>query len=273
MDEKLTIIKPTQGWIPVNFKELWQFRDVAFVLAMRDIKVRYKQTFFGAAWAIIQPFFTMVVFTLLFGKIAKVPTGKIPYPIFSYSGLLLWEYFSQAISQAGNSISASSNLITKIYFPRILIPISATLSGLLDYLIACVVLIGMMAFYHYSFSSIILFLPVVLLFTWILAIGIGLWCSALNVEYRDIKYALPFIIQMWMFISPVIYPSNLLGKYRWLSFINPMDGLINAHRTIFLNIPLIDYNSFIINVFITFIIFFSGLYYFKKVEKNFADKI
>ncbi|HNS32459.1 MAG TPA: ABC transporter permease [bacterium] len=272
-NERVTIIRPTPGWVGIDFIELWEYRDIALMLAVRDIKVRYKQTFFGAAWAVIQPFCAMVVFTLLIGRMFKVPTEGIPYPIFSYSGLLLWQYFSQSITQAGNSLNASSNLITKIYFPRILIPMSATFAGLLDYLIASLVLIGMMVFYKYSIALTIFFVPVVLFFTWLLATGMGLWFSALNVEYRDIRHALPFLVQMWMFLSPVIYPSSILEKYRWISFVNPMDGFITAHRMSFLHAQPINYGFFLVSASVTVIIFFSGLYYFKRVEKNFADRI
>jgi len=271
--ERITIIRPEHGWVGINFSELWEYRDIAFVLAVRDIKVRYKQTFFGAAWAIIQPLFTMVIFTMLFDRMTRVPTEGIPYPIFSYSGLLLWQYFSQSITQSGNSLNASSNLITKIYFPRILIPISATFAGILDYIIAGLVLIAMMFFYQYSFSFLIIFVPVVLFVTWILATGIGLWFSALNVEYRDIRHALPFVVQIWMFVSPVIYPSSMLGKYRWISIVNPMSGLINLHRMAFLHTHPPDFRGFLLSSGIALVIFFSGLYYFKRVEKNFADRI
>jgi len=215
----------------------------------------------------------MVVFTLLFGKMVKVPTEGIPYPIFSYSGLLLWQYFSFSITQSGNSLTTSVNLINKIYFPRILIPMSATFAGLLDYLIASVVLIGMMLFYNYSISSNLLFVPVVLFFTWMLATGVGLWLSSLNVQYRDIRYALPFFVQMWMFISPVIYPSSLLGKHRWIFLINPMDGLITTHRAIFLHTQPLNLSLLFLSVGIILAIFISGLYYFRSMERNFADKL
>jgi len=271
--ERLMIIRPTRGWRAIDFKELWQFRDVAFILALRDIKVRYKQTFFGAAWAIMQPFLSMVVFTIFFGKMTKIPTDGIPYPIFSYSGLLLWQYFSQAITYSSNSLNININLITKIYFPRILIPISATIFGLLDYCVAGVVLIGMMAFYHYSISLKILFVPIILFLTWILAVGVGLWLSALNVKYRDIRYALPFFVQMWMFISPVIYPSSILGKYRWISYVNPVSGLITAHRAVFLQGYALDLNTLLVNVAVILVLFVSGLYYFKGMEKDFADRL
>jgi lipopolysaccharide transport system permease protein len=203
--------------------------------------------------------------------VAKIPTEGIPYPIFSYSGLLLWQYFSQAITQSGNSLNDSAKLIKKIYFPHILIPVSSTFAGLVDYLIASTVLIGMMLFYHYTVSFSILLIPIVLLITWMLATGIGLWLSALNVEYRDIRYTLPFIVQIWMFISPVIYPSSILGKYKWISFINPMAGLINAHRGAFLHNQPIDFNAILLTFGITLVTFVSGLYYFKRMEKSFAD--
>jgi lipopolysaccharide transport system permease protein len=270
---RMTIIRPSGGWVGVNFRELWEFRDIAAVLAVRDIKVRYKQTFFGAAWAVIQPFCAMIVFTLLIGERFKVPTEGIPYPIFSYSGLLLWQYFSQSITQSGNSLNASSNLITKIYFPRALIPMSATFAGLLDYLVAGAVLLGMMIFYRYSVALTILLVPVVLFFTWLLATGMGLWFSALNVEYRDIRHALPFVVQMWMFLSPVIYPTSMLEKYRWISIINPMDGLITAHRMAFLHTHPVNYGLLLTSAAVTVVLFFSGLFYFKRVEKNFADRI
>jgi len=265
------VIKPTSGWVVIDLKELWRFRELLFSFAIRDIKVRYKQTFLGAAWAILQPFFTMIVFTVFFGKMAKVPSEGIPYPIFSYSGLLLWQYFSQAITLGGNSLNTSANLIKKIYFPRMLVPMGSTIAGLVDYSIASVVLVGMMIFYNYSVSFSLMFVPFIVFVTWMLATGVGLWMSAMNVEYRDIRYVLPFIIQIWLFVSPVIYPSSLLGKYKWIGLINPMTGLINAHRAAFLHNNPIDINSFGISVGVTLIILFTGSSYFRRMEKTFAD--
>ena len=267
------IIKPSRSWVAVDFRELWRFRELMFALTARDIKVLYKQTFLGAAWAILQPFMTMVVFTIFFGKLAKMPSEGIPYPIFSYSGLLLWQYFSHAITQSGNSLIGSANLIQKIYFPRVLVPMSATFAGIVNYAIASVVLIGMMFFYHYPPSFQLIFVPVIVLVTWMLATGVGLWISALNVTYRDIRYVMPFIVQLWLFVSPVIYPTSMLGKYKWIAFVNPMSGLINAHRAAFLHQQPIDFMTFSLSFGITLVILISGLYYFRKMEKTFADII
>jgi len=264
-------IKPSRGWVAIDFKELWRYRELLLALTLRDIKIRYKQTFFGAAWAIFKPFVTMVVFSLFFGKMMKVDTGGVPYPIFSYSGLLLWQYFSQAIESAGNSLNASENLIKKIYFPRLIIPMSFTFAGLLDYLIAGLVLLGMMVYYHYPVTVNLLFLPVILLLTWLLAVGVGLWFSALNVEYKDVRHALPFFIQTWFFISPVIYPGSLLGKYQWLGAINPMTGLIEAHRAAFLGGVGVSSGALLFSFGITVLFLLSGLYYFRRTERTFAD--
>jgi lipopolysaccharide transport system permease protein len=264
-------IKPSRGWIAIDFKEFWRYRELLLALTARDIKIRYKQTFFGAAWAIFKPFVTMLVFSLFFGKMLKVDTGGVPYPIFSYSGLLLWQYFSQAIESAGNSLNTSENLIKKVYFPRLIIPISSTLAGLLDYAVAGIFLIGMMAYYRYPLTAGLFFLPVTLLLTWLLAIGVGLWFSALNVEYKDIRHALPFFIQIWLFISPVIYPGALLGKYRWIGAVNPMTGLIEAHRAAFLGSAGINFGALLFSFGLTVLFLFSGLYYFRRTERTFAD--
>lgn len=264
-------IRPSRGWVAIDFKELWQYRELLLALTIRDIKVRYKQTFFGAGWAVFRPFVTMVVFSLFFGKMMKVETGGIPYPIFSYSGLLLWQYFSQAIESAGNSLNTSENLIKKIYFPRLIIPMSSTFAGLLDYAIAGLVLLGMMVYYHYPLTANLFLLPLALLLTWLLAMGVGLWFSALNVEYKDIRHALPFFIQIWLFISPVIYPSGLLGRYQRIGAINPMTGLIEIHRAAFLGGAGADPGALLSSFIITILFLFSGLYYFRRTERTFAD--
>ena len=267
------IIRPTSGWLQIDLKEIFRFKELLASFTIRDIKIRYKQTFLGVVWAILQPFLKMIVFTLFFGKMAKVPSEEIPYPIFSYSGLLLWQYFSHSITLSGNSLNTSANLIRKIYFPRILIPMGSTIAGILDYLIASVVLIGMMIFYRYPFSFSIFIVPLILVCTLILASGVGFWLSALNVKYKDLRYTLPFIVQMWMFLSPIIYPSSLLGEYKWISIINPMSGFINAHRAAFLHHNPIDYISLSISIGITLLIFFTGIRYFRRMEKTFADLI
>jgi len=269
------MIKPQKGWIPVNLRELWHFRDLLYFLSLRDIKVKYKQTALGAAWAILQPFLTMIVFSILFGKFAKVPSDGIPYPIFVYAGLLPWNYFSSALSSSGNSLVASSNLITKVYFPRLIIPASASLSGLLDFLIASMILIGMMFFYHFTPNILgIVMIPVLVFLTFMVAVGCGLWLSALNVEYRDFQYVIPFLVQIGMFATPVIYPVTLFPeKYRWLLSLNPMGGIIEAFRASTLGHQPINWNSLIISSAIGFTVFFTGMLYFRKVERSFADVI
>jgi len=269
------IIKPQKGWIPVNLRELWQFRDLLYFLSWRDIKVKYKQTALGAAWAVLQPFITMIVFSLLFGKLAKIPSDGIPYPIFVYAGLLPWNYFSTALGSSGNSLVASSNLITKVYFPRLIIPASASLSALLDFFIASIILIGMMFFYHFTPDALgIVLIPFLIFLTFTVAVGCGLWLSALNVEYRDFQYVIPFLIQIWMFATPVIYPATLFPeRYRWILTLNPMGGIIEAFRAATLGHQQINWNSLIISSVIGFMIFFTGMLYFRKVERSFADVI
>ena len=274
MDNEITI-KPQKGWIPVNFREVWAYRELMFFLSWRDIKVKYKQTTLGVAWAILQPFLTMIVFSVLFGTFAKMPSDGIPYPIFVYAGLLPWNYFSGSLSSSSNSLVASSNLITKVYFPRLIIPASAALSSLLDFLIASVVLIGMMFFYRYSPDpSGIFLIPLLVSLTFMIAVGCGLWLSALNVEYRDFQYVIPFLVQIWMFVTPVIYPVTLLPeKYRWLLSLNPMAGIIEAFRSATLGHQPVNWGLLGISTAMALVIFTSGLLYFRKVERSFADVI
>lgn len=272
--ENLTIIEPKKGWIPFDLREVWKYRELFYFLTKRDIKVRYKQTVLGGLWAIIQPVFTMIVFTLFFGKLAKVPSDGIPYPIFVYAGLLPWTYFANALTSSGNSLVGSANLITKVYFPRLIIPASASLAGLLDFSIAMSVLGVMMIYYQFLPNYGILLLPVLVALTFLCAVGVGLWLSALNVEYRDIRYAIPFLIQIWMFVSPVIYPVSMVKeRYQWLLAVNPMGGIINAYRASLLGHKPIDWFLFGISAAIILILFFSGMYYFRRMEKTFADVV
>jgi lipopolysaccharide transport system permease protein len=270
----ITVIEPKKGWIAIDFKELWDYRELLYFLTKRDIKVRYKQTILGGLWAIIQPFFTMVVFTLFFGRMAKMPSEGIPYPIFVYAGLLPWIYFANALSQASNSLVGSANLITKIYFPRIIVPTSASLGGLLDFFIAMSVLGGMMIYYQFIPGFGILLFPLLVGLTFLCAVSVGLWLSALNVQYRDIRYVIPFLVQIWLFVSPVIYPVSLVPKkYQWLLALNPMGGIIDAYRSSLLGHRSIDWDLLSISTIVILIIFFSGMYYFRKMEKTFADVI
>ena len=270
----LTIIEPSKGWVPIDLKEFWKYRELFYFLTKRDIQVRYKQTVLGGLWAIIQPVFTMVVFTLFFGRLAKMPSDGIPYPIFVYAGLLPWTYFANALSASGNSLVGSANLITKVYFPRLIIPASSSLAGLLDFFIAMLVLVAMMIYYHFVPGVGILLFPILVGLTFLCAVGVGLWLSALNVQYRDIRYVIPFIIQLWMFVSPVIYPVSMVKeKYQWLMALNPMGGVINAYRASILGHLPIDWFLFGISTSIIFALFISGLYYFRRMEKTFADVV
>ncbi len=270
----VTIIEPQSGWIPIDFKEIWKYRELFYFLTKRDIKVRYKQTVLGGLWAIIQPFFTMIVFSIFFGRLAKLPSDGIPYPIFVYAGLLPWTYFANALTQSGNSLVGNANLITKVYFPRVIIPASASLAGLLDLFIAMTILGVMMIYYSLYPGLTVLLLPFLVGLTFLCAVGAGLWLSALNVQYRDIRYAIPFLIQIWMFVSPVIYPASMVTeRYKWVLALNPMGGVINAFRSCLLGHKPIDWTLLGISTIIIFALFFSGLYYFRRMERTFADVV
>ena len=270
----ITVIEPKTGWVPVDFREIWNYRELLYFLTKRDIKVRYKQTVLGGLWAVIQPAFTMIVFTLFFGRLAQMPSDGLPYPIFVYAGLLPWTYFANAVSASGNSLVGSANLITKVYFPRIVVPASAALAGLLDFFIALFVLAALMIYYQLLPGLGILLFPVLVALTFICAVGVGLWLSALNVQYRDIRYAIPFLIQVWMFISPVIYPVSLVHeKYQWLLALNPMGGVIHAYRASLLGHQAIDWQLLTLSALIILAIFLGGLYYFRRMEKVFADVV
>ncbi len=268
------VIEPKKGWVPVDLKEIGSYSEVLYFLAKRDIKVRYKQTVLGGLWAVIQPVCTMVVFTLFFGRLAKIPSDGIPYPIFVYAGLLPWTYFANTLAASGNSLVGSSHLITKIYFPRLIIPAASSLAGLLDFFIAMLVLGALMIYYHFVPSIGILLFPVLVGLTFLCALGVGLWLSALNVQYRDIRYVIPFLIQIWMFVSPVIYPVSMVkGKYQWLLALNPMGGVIKAYRASLLGHIPIDWLLLGLSTATIFVILVSGLYYFRRMEKHFADVV
>jgi len=254
--------------------EYGRYRELYFFLVWRDVKIRYKQTVLGAAWAIIQPFMTMVIFTLFFGKIAKIDTEGIPHAVFYYSALVPWTYFSVAVALAGNSLVANSKLISKVYFPRAIIPASSALGGLVDFAIAYTVVIGMMIYYDIPFSWGMLWWIVLVIPMLFLIVGIGMILSALNVKYRDVKYAIPFFIQSLLFISPVIYPtSSVPAKYQTFLALNPMTGLINAFRASLLPNREIDWGSLSISLVIVAVIFIVGGLYFKNTERAFADLI
>lgn len=270
-DKPVVVIEPRRRSLAINLHDLWQYRDLIYILTLRDIKVRYKQTVLGILWAIIQPLFMMIIFTLFFGRLAGIPSDGIPYPLFAYAGLLPWTFFSNALNSSGNSLVGNSSLITKVYFPRMIIPIAAVGSGLLDFVIAFGLLVLLMLYYGIGFSPNVLILPILALLTALLAIGVGMWMSALNVKYRDIRYALPFLIQLWMFATPIIYPSSLIpDKWRWLFTINPLTGLIEGYRSAIFGKPF-DLVSLGISIFIIFVVLIYSAYTFRQMERSFAD--
>lgn len=269
------IIRPKNKWWQLNWKELWQFRDLFYFFTWRDVKVKYKQTFVGAAWAIFQPFITMIVFAVFFGRLVKVPSDGVPYPIFVYVGLLFWTLFSNSLAEVSNTFVANEKIITKIYFPRIILPISAILNNIVDFIIAMAILVGMM--FYYGFVPTLeglLVLPVLVLMTVFSTLGIGLLYGSLNVKYRDVRYILPFFIQLLLFITPVIYPVSIVGeKYRWVLGLNPMSGVIDMARSGLLGNNEMDWILLGASALSMFFYCIIGYLYFKKVERYFADVI
>jgi len=256
-----------------DLREVWRYRELLYFLAWRDIKLRYKQTALGAAWAIIQPFFAMVVFTLFFGKLAQIPSDGVPYAIFSYCALVPWTYFSNALSASGNSLVGSATLITKVYFPRLIVPGASVLAGTLDFGIAFSVLLGMMLYYGIAPSWGILLVPVLLLLTMGTALGVGTWLSAINVEYRDVRYAIPFMVQLWMFATPIVYPLSLVpDRYRLLVALNPMAGIIEGYRAALLGRPF-QWGTLAMSAVLCVLLLLAGAFYFRTVERTFADVI
>jgi lipopolysaccharide transport system permease protein len=269
-----TRIEPSKGWISLGLKDLWQYRELLFFLAWRDIKVRYKQTALGAAWAVIQPLFTMLVFTLFFGRLAKVPSDGIPYPLFSYTALLPWQLFASALTESSNSVVANERLITKVYFPRLVVPLASILSGLVDFVIAFTLVIGMMVWYGVRPTWAVLTLPFFVIFTMATALGVGLWLSALNVQYRDVRYTLTFIVQFWLIASPVAYSSTLVPA-RWRPFygLNPMAGVIEGFRWALLGKAQAPGTMLWVSVVVVAVVLVGGLYYYRRMEKTFADVV
>ncbi len=267
------LIKAKNRFTLEDIKEIYEYRELFFTLVERDIKVRYKQTVIGGLWAIIKPLSTMVVFSFFFGKIAGIPSENIPYPIFSYAGLTLWMYFSTAVASSSESVVGSGGLISKVYFPRIIVPLASTMVGLVDYIVASIILTAMMIWFGFMPGISIIALPVVIFFTWLLASGVGLWLSATNVLYRDVRYLTSFLVQLWIYATPVIFPLNVAGRFQWIVNFNPMSGLINTHRTVILNHQAIDYPVLIFSMFMSVVIFLSGVVYFRSIEHKFADVI
>ncbi len=270
----VTIIQPPRGWVSLSLNELWEYRELLYFLVWRDIKVRYKQTVLGAAWAVLQPVMTMVVFSLFFGMLAKIPSDGVPYPLFAYAALVPWTFFAYAMSQSADSLVGSANLIKKVYFPRLIIPLASVMAGLVDFAIAFVVLIGMLLAYGIMPTIHVVWLPMLVLLSLITALGVGLWLSALNVRYRDVRYTLPFLTQFWLFATPIAYPSSLLPEgWRALYGLNPMVGVVEGFRWALLGTDTAPGPVIIISSVTTLAIFLGGLVYFHRMEESFADVI
>ncbi len=265
-------IDPPSGWASIGLRELWAYRELLYFLTLRDVKVRYKQTALGAAWAIIQPVFMMLVFSLFFGRLARVSSDGIPYPIFAFCALLPWQLFANALTESSNSLVGNQNLITKVYFPRLVVPISAVLGGLVDFAIAFVILLLMMAYYHIIPTWAIVTLPGFLLLAVMTALGVGLWLSALNVQYRDVRYTINFIIQFWLFATPVAYPSSIVpARWRALYGLNPMAGVVEGFRWALLGKSDPPGALLWVSVAVVIALLIGGLYYFRRMEAQFAD--
>jgi lipopolysaccharide transport system permease protein len=272
--EHEVVILPPAGWIPVNLREIWEYRELLYFLTWRDIKVRYKQTMIGAAWAIIQPFFMMVVFSLVFGHLAKIPSDGIPYPIFVYCALLPWQLFAHALGESSNSLVANERLITKVYFPRLVIPIAAVCGGLVDFTISFVVLLGLIAYYGVVPGVAIVTLPLFVLLAVLTALAVGLWLSALNVQYRDVRYTLVFLTQFWLFATPVAYPSSLVpAPWRPLYGLNPMAGVVEGFRWALLGKAEGPGPLLAVSVTVLIVVLIGGAHYFARMEDRFADVV
>jgi len=272
-NEPLVVIQPSKSWVALNLRDLWSYRELLYFLTWRDVKVRYKQTLLGVAWAIMQPLFTMLIFTLFFGKLGGFDTRTegMPYPLFAFAGLLPWTFFANAVTNSSNSLVGSANLITKVYFPRMIIPGAAVAAGFVDFAISFVMLIGLMFYYKIALTATLLLLPVLVILTAALALGVGMWLSALNVKYRDIRFALPFLIQLWMFMSPIIFPTNFLPpKWRWALALNPLTGIIEGYRSSIFGRP-VDWSALGISTLIIVLLVVYASYSFRRMEKTFAD--
>ena len=267
-------IKPSSGWVSLKLQEVWEYRELLYFLTWRDIKVRYKQTILGGSWAIIQPFFMMVVFSLFFGKLAKMPSDGLPYPIFAFAALVPWTFFANGLTQASNSLVGSANLLKKVYFPRLVIPIASTLSGGIDFILAFTVLLGMMVFFGIFPTVNALWLPLLLLLAFFTSLGVGLWASAMNVQFRDVRHTVPFLVQIWLFATPIAYPSSLLEEpWRTLYAINPMVGVVEGFRWALLGTDTAPGAMIIVSSLIAVAILVSGAFYFRRMEKTFADVV
>jgi lipopolysaccharide transport system permease protein len=273
-DVPVTLIRPSTGWRAIDLRELWAYRELLYFLVWRDIKVRYKQTALGASWAVIQPFFTMIIFSLFFGRLAGVPSDDVPYPIFSFAALVPWTFFANGLTMSGNSLVGSQELIRKVYFPRLSIPIATVLAGLVDFAIAFVVLLAMMAWYDVVPGVKVLLVLPLLLLAMVTALGVGLWLAALNVQYRDVKYVIPFLTQVWLFATPIAYPSSLLPEqWRAVYAINPMVGVVEGFRWALLGTDTAPGPMVLVSSLTAILLLVGGAFYFRRLERTFADVV
>jgi lipopolysaccharide transport system permease protein len=280
--EDVLLLRPTRGLAALNLKDLWVYRELVYFMVWRDLKVRFKQTLLGATWAILQPVVQMVIFTLIFSGVAKLYSDGLPYPVFNYSALLPWGLFAKALGDAGRSLVTNRSMITKVYFPRLVIPVSSVISGLVDFAIAFVVFIGIIIFYHYRptanfdfhFTPTLLTLPLFLLLAMVTSLGVSLWLSAMNVMYRDVGYVIPFLTQIWLFITPVLYSATVIkGPWQWIYAINPMTGVVEGFRWALFGTEYTHLSMLAISTVVSIIILISGLFYFRSMERSFADEI
>jgi lipopolysaccharide transport system permease protein len=266
--------QPSRGWAWPKLRELWEYRELIYFFAWRDIKVRYKQTVIGALWAIIQPVFTMVIFSLFFGRLAKVPSDGLPYPVFSFAALVPWTFFANALTQASNSLVLSANMIKKIYFPRLSLPIATVLAGVVDFVLAFMVLLGIMLYYGLAPTINVLWLPLFLLLALVTSLGVSLWLSTMNVQFRDVRYTIPFLTQAWLFVTPIAYPSSLLSEpWRTLSGLNPMAGVVEGFRWALLGTDTAPGPMTIVSALVALTLFVTGAFYFRRMEQSFADAL
>jgi lipopolysaccharide transport system permease protein len=264
--------EPSKGWVWPKLRELWEFRELLFFFAWRDIKVRYRQTVMGVLWAIIQPFFTMVIFSLFFGRLANIPSDGLPYPVFSFAALVPWTFFANALAQASNSLVVNANMVKKIYFPRLALPIATVLAGVIDFVLAFIVLLGIMLYYGLVPTINIIWLPLFSLLALITSIGVSLWLAAMNVQFRDVRYTIPFLTQAWLFVTPIAYPSSLLPEpWRIVYGLNPMAGVVEGFRWALLGTDTAPGEMIIVSSLVALTLFISGAFYFRRMEQSFAD--
>jgi homopolymeric O-antigen transport system permease protein len=280
VDAPVVVIEPSRGWISLRLGEFWEYRELLYFLVWRDVKVRYKQTLLGAAWAILQPLLTMVVFTIFFGRLAGIGSDGVPYPLFSYAALLPWTFFAQGLTQSSSSLVGSSNLIKKVYFPRLIIPTATVLAGVVDFLLAFVVLLGMMAWYGFWPKGAVFMFPLFLLLALTTSLGVGMWLSALNVQFRDVRYVVPFLVQIWLFVTPVIYPMSKvtakmkeLGIPTWLYGLNPMAGVVEGFRWALLGTHTHPGDVLVASISMSVVLLLTGALYFRRMERIFADVV